>query len=175
MKIIKIPVGFLYTNCYLLFDEKTLDAIVIDPGEEPDKILTAIDKYHLKIYAVINTHAHFDHTGGNEKVCGTTKTKIFAPSKDGEEKQFGSLKIKFLFTPGHTDDGISILAGNHIFCGDTLFEGSVGRTDLGGNMKQLLNSIKTKLMSLPSDTYVHPGHGPDTTIGREKISNPFLR
>ncbi|MBI5573856.1 MAG: MBL fold metallo-hydrolase [Elusimicrobia bacterium] len=177
MEIIKIPVGYLEANCYIVFDQNSKDAVIIDPGDESEKILSVIGKEKLKPIAIINTHNHFDHTGANNEIKQKFNIKTYRPAKDDETKKFGSLpELKFLFTPGHSRDGLCILAEGHLFSGDTLFASSVGRTDLaGGDFNQLTNSIKTKILTLPDETIVHPGHGPDTTIEAEKKSNPFLK
>ncbi|MFA5778895.1 MAG: MBL fold metallo-hydrolase [Elusimicrobiota bacterium] len=177
MEIIKIPVGYLEANCYIIFDQDSKDAVIIDPGDEAEKILSEINIRKIKPSAIINTHNHFDHTGANNEIKQKINIKLYRPGKDEEIKNFGSLpEIKFLLTPGHTRDGLCILVENHLFSGDTLFANSVGRTDLaGGDFNQLTNSIKTKILTLPDDTIVHPGHGPDTTIEAEKKSNPFLK
>ena len=177
MEIIKIPVGYLEANCYIMFDQDSKDAVIIDPGDEAEKIILAIVKEKLKPLVLLNTHNHFDHTGANNEIKQKLNIKIYRPEKNEETKNFGSLpEVKFLLTPGHTRDGLCILAEGHLFSGDTLFASSVGRTDLaGGDFSQLMNSIKTKILTLPDDTIVHPGHGPDTTIEAEKKSNPFLK
>jgi len=176
MKIIKIVVGYLYTNCYIIFDEKTKDAVVIDPGADEYEILKSIKKEQLNVRAIINTHSHFDHTGANDSIKERTGAELFAPEKDNETKSFVNLNFRFFLTPGHTKDGISLLIENHLFSGDTLFADSIGRTDLGdGDPDELLSSIKKKLFLLPGNTFVHPGHGPDTTIEEEIEHNPFLK
>jgi len=176
LKLIKLVVGYLEANCYVIFDQNSKDAVIIDPGDEAEKIILEIVKNKLKPYAILNTHNHFDHTGANNEIKQKLNIKIYRPEKDEEIKKFGSLsELKFLLTPGHTRDGLCILVEGHLFSGDTLFASSVGRTDLaGGDFNQLTNSIKTKILALPEDTIVHPGHGPDTTIEAEKKSNPFL-
>ena len=140
-----------------------------------EKILSIINKKQIKPLVVINTHSHFDHIGANKEIMEKLNIKLFVPEKDGENKNFGAVEVKFLQTPGHSPDGISILIKNHLFSGDTLFYGSIGRTDLGGNREQILKSIKTKLFTLSKETIVHPGHGPDTTIEEEMENNPFFK
>ena len=176
MNYIKIPVGYLEANCYIVFDENSKDAVIIDPGDESEIIVKKIISNKLKPLVLINTHDHFDHTGANNTICKEFNIKPNYPEKDNETKNFGTLKLKFILTPGHSLDGICILIENHLFSGDTLFEDSIGRTDLeGGDEKQLLESIKNKLLILPEETIVHPGHGPDTTIEKEINHNPFLK
>lgn len=176
IKILTIPVGFLETNCYVIYDETSRDALIVDPGDDADIILDKIHEEKLNIQAIINTHAHFDHIGANAAVTEATGADIYRPNSDGEEKSFGTLQAKFYTTPGHTADGISFIIEDHLFSGDTLFRESVGRTDLGGgDFGQLIDSIKTKLFALPGNVTVHPGHGPATTIEYEKKNNPFLK
>ncbi|MEW6556263.1 MAG: MBL fold metallo-hydrolase [Elusimicrobiota bacterium] len=176
MKLIKLIVGCLETNCYIVFDDKTRDAVIIDPGDEAEKILAVIEKTKLNPLKIINTHSHPDHTGANEKTKEKLRIETFYPEKEGETKKIGTLKLKFFFTPGHTQDSICILIENHLFSGDTIFASSIGRTDLGGgNLEQLLNSIKTKILVLPKATQIHPGHGLDTTVDNELKFNPFLQ
>ncbi|HAM39470.1 MAG: hypothetical protein A2474_00230 [Elusimicrobia bacterium RIFOXYC2_FULL_34_12] len=174
MQIIKIPVGYLEANCYIVFSKKNRDAVIIDPGGDADLILSAINKNQLKPLIVINTHNHFDHIGANKEITERFKINLFVPDKDGQIEIFGSHKIKFILTPGHTSDGICLHIENHLFSGDTLFAGSIGRTDIGGNTKQILQSIKTRIFTLPKETIVHPGHGPDTTVEEEMSNNPFF-
>ena len=192
MKVKSFPVGWLSTNCYVVSCEETKEAAVIDPGMESEKeteqILEYIKQNGFKIKYIINTHGHPDHVIGNEAIKEATGApilihesaieKLNADRKlhDGNVLQVGNVKLVVLHTPGHTPDGISLLADNAVFTGDTLFAGSVGRTDfLGGSYADLMQSIKTKLMCLPDSFTVYCGHGPATTIGDEKMYNPFLQ
>ncbi|MFH1541042.1 MAG: MBL fold metallo-hydrolase [Elusimicrobiota bacterium] len=180
MEVLKIAVGYLEANCYIIFDQKTKDAVVIDPGGDAEEIISKIIEGSLTPLVLINTHNHFDHIGANDEIKQKFNIKIYHPKKDTEKdqeiKNFGSLKLKFFFTPGHTADGLCILIEDHLFSGDTLFANSIGRTDLdSGDFAQLINSIKTKILTLPEKTIVHPGHGPDTTVEAEKKFNPFLK
>ena len=192
MKVKSFPVGWLSTNCYVVSCEETKEAAVIDPGMESEKeteqILEYIKQNGFKIKYIINTHGHPDHVVGNEAIKEATGApilihestieKLNADRKlhDGDVLQVGNVKLVVLHTPGHTPDGISLLADNAVFTGDTLFAGSVGRTDfLGGSYADLMQSIKTKLMCLPDSFTVYCGHGPATTIGDEKMYNPFLQ
>ena len=195
-----LPVGMLGTNCYILIHEDTKEAIVVDPGAEGEKIVSMLREMQAKVVYILNTHGHWDHIGANAIV----KDAVLAPLLIHQEDEimlsqpapygethggrpdkylnqddilpFGTLFIKVLHTPGHTKGGVSFLVDKLLFAGDTLFEGSIGRTDLGGGSYEvLMDSIKNKLMFLPEDTIVLPGHGPATTIGIEKANNPFLR
>lgn len=205
MVIKRLVVGLLQVNCFVVFDEETKEAIIIDPGGDAREILKFAEKNNLKIKYIVNTHGHLDHTYDNRKIKEATNSPLLihkldaemltSPAKnfsfvmgiifksppadkllnEGDIIEFGNISLKVLNTPGHTPGGISLLTDKVVFVGDTLFAGSVGRTDLpGGSMEELLKGIKEKLLILPDDTIVHPGHGPSTTIGRERNSNPFI-
>lgn len=205
MMIEALPVGPLQVNCYIVGCEKTREALVIDPGDEGERILAALDRAGLQTKLVVNTHGHFDHIGANAFLVEKTGAELLIHEKDvpllaqserhaelfglsvvpspaptrtlsgGEELIVGELRIRVIHTPGHSPGGICLLVDGHLFAGDTLFAGSIGRTDLaGGNHEQLLAAIREQLLVLPEATLVHPGHGPDTSIGREKRNNPFV-
>lgn len=200
-----LPTGPLQVNCYILGCETTRQAAVIDPGGDVAQILALLKQLNLNLQLVINTHGHFDHVGGNSQLLAATGADLLlhqadsqllasadkhaaaygmktdsspAPQrllKGGEQLQLGELQIDVLHTPGHTPGGICLLVEDQLVVGDTLFAGSIGRTDLpGGDHQTLINSIREKLLTLPDATAAHPGHGPSTTIGREKRYNPFL-
>jgi len=192
MNVKRFKVGWLSTNCYVVGCEETKEAVVIDPGVENEKeteeILKFIKQNSFHIKYIINTHGHPDHISGNAIIKKETGAPILIHENDaervqadrklhdGDVLQVGTFKLVVLHTPGHTPDGISLLGDNVVFTGDTLFAGSIGRTDfLGGSFKELINSIKTKLLSLPDSFKVYSGHGPSTTIGDEKKHNPFLQ
>ncbi len=191
MIVKSFPVGWLSTNCYVVSCEETREAAVIDPGMESERetkpILDYIEQNDFKVKYIINTHGHPDHVVGNEDIKEATGAPILIHEnaiervnadrklRDGDVLQVGNFKLVVLHTPGHTPDGISLLADNTVFTGDTLFAGSVGRTDfLGSSYNDLMRSIKTKLLCLPDSFTVYCGHGPATTIGDEKRYNPFL-
>lgn len=210
MTIISLAVGPLTTNCYIVTCERTLEALIIDPGfsiHEGDNIIKEIEKRALQVRYIVNTHGHVDHISGNAKIKETTKAKIMihkddahmlmSPPRnlstmlglsavslppdhllsDGDKIRVGFLEFEVLHTPGHTPGSISLYCRdeNAVFTGDTLFAGSVGRTDLpGSSYKKLISSIKGKLLKLPDETVVYPGHGEETTIGRERKWNPFI-
>jgi hydroxyacylglutathione hydrolase len=204
LKIKKFEVGPLFVNCYVLYDKDTKEAVVIDPGDEPDLILDFVKEEGLSVKYIICTHGHFDHIGAVKEIKEQTGAKIILHEKDleiyrnspevavqffgieidsqPEPDEFikdeelltiGYINLKIIHTPGHSPGSISIYTDGYIFTGDTLFAGSVGRTDLiGGSMQALFNSLK-KIASLPDETVVLPGHGPKTKIGIERKTNPY--
>lgn len=201
LMIEKLEVGPLGANCYIVADKATRNAFLIDPGGEPDRIKGALKKEKLNLKFIINTHGHGDHIFGNGYfgvpvyVHSLDKDFLTDPSKnlsgffglfmkaskadrlleDGEKISMGNLEMEIIHTPGHTPGGISIKIDGVVFTGDTLFAGGIGRTDLpGGDEEQLFKSIKDKLFALNDDVIVYPGHGGESTIGREKKTNPFF-
>lgn len=233
-----IPVGLLQCNCSILGDSETREAIVIDPGDEVERILALLRKHQFKVRAIVSTHTHIDHVGGLALLHRATgapvliheadlelyghldtqaqwigmptpeTTRIQDFLKEGDALRWGGFAARVLHTPGHTPGGISLVVDaanandekNHhaesarshthsrvpaqsppratarLISGDTLFQGSIGRTDLwGGSYPQIINSIREKLIVLPEEVVVYPGHGDTTTIGAERESNPFLR
>ena len=205
MIIETLEVGFIATNCYVVGDESTRQAAVIDPGGDVQDILSLAKELHLEILYVINTHAHFDHMAGNAELMAATGARLIlhrgdadllshgggaavfgildvaSPPADtfvgdGDTIQLGELALSVLHTPGHTPGGISLYSAAQgvLFSGDLLFYSGIGRTDLpGGDYDTILLSL-SRVLTLPSDTLVYPGHGPTTTIGYEKRNNPFL-
>lgn len=207
----KLVVGPLQCNCTILACEKTREAVVIDPGDEADKILAQLAQDNLTVKYLLHTHAHFDHIGGTGGVKAKAAAaqiclhqddqmiydnlpmqgKMFgmnfekAPPvekflEDGERLTFGECRLDVTHTPGHSPGGVCLVGESDgeqwCFSGDTLFQQSVGRTDLwGGDMGVLVTSIKQRLFTLDDDTKVFPGHGPETSIGFEKRMNPFVR
>ena len=206
MIIKKLEVGPIMANCFILGGESTKEAVVIDPGDDADRILMELGKSNLKVKYLINTHGHFDHVSANKRMKEATGAQIAIhpedepmlhelsqsalmfglasenspPAdillKDGDEVTFGEITLQVIHTPGHSKGGISLYTKGHLFSGDTLFAGSIGRTDLaGGDYDTLISNIKEKLLIFDDDTIVYTGHGPETTIGNEKRMNPFLR
>lgn len=205
MIIKTLPVGPLQVNCYIVACPRTKKALIIDPGDEAEHILRVIEQEGVEPKILVNTHAHFDHVGGNSAIIEKTGIEFCihkddvpllqqasrqaasyglpavdspAPSRllhNGDLLEIGDLSFEVIHTPGHSPGGICLYGEGHLFSGDTLFAGSIGRTDLpGGDMQQLLGHIRSQLMVLPASTVVHPGHGPESTIGAEQSSNPFV-
>ena len=197
MKVKVMQVGPIGTNCYILEDETTNKAAVIDPGDEADKIAQVLQKDGAEVEYILLTHGHFDHTGGVadlEKACPNTPVYIhkgdvegvnpamFPPlPKDqvryydeGDQVMVGSISVDVLHTPGHSKGSVVLKAGDILFTGDTLFRGSCGRTDLrGGSYEQIMASLK-RLGELEGDFHVCPGHDRTSTLEQERRYNPFL-
>ena len=203
-----LPVGLLQCNCSILGDEKTREAIVVDPGDEVDEIAKILERHQLRVKAIVVTHAHIDHIGGAAKLKKSTGAPVYMSDKDlvirdqldiqagwlgveppekpeidvklreGDSIVLAEQAFDVLDTPGHTPGSISLHIPSQakVIAGDTLFRDSIGRTDLpGGDSRRILASIKEKLLTLDDQTIVIPGHGPETTIGRERELNYFLR
>lgn len=220
MIYIRLPVGMLQCNCCIIGDPRTREAIVVDPGDEVERILDLIGRYRLQVKAIISTHAHIDHVGGLAKLYHYTAAPVMMHTddlplyrgmevqaaflgmqppeivevhqllKEGDVLEWGDFFANVIHTPGHTPGSVSLylptkdsdsdlnsnLSQPQLFAGDTLFAGSIGRTDLwGGSYDQIIGSLKDKLLQLPDTTVVHPGHGHSTTIGHERETNPFLK
>jgi len=200
-----LVVGPIQANCYILGCERTKEAAVIDPGGDVDNILMTLAKDKLRCVTIINTHGHFDHSGDNKRLKEVTGAKLMIHREDapmilhqglsgsmwgmkvedspppdryveeGDGITFGDISLQVLHTPGHSPGGISLVSDKMVFVGDTLFAGSIGRTDLpGGDYETLIRSVKEKIFPLGDDVVIYPGHGPKTTVGREKRSNPFF-
>jgi glyoxylase-like metal-dependent hydrolase (beta-lactamase superfamily II) len=194
MLVKMFTVGMLGTNCYVVGDKDSGEAAVIDPGldteSEAQHILDEIERNGLRIKYIINTHGHPDHNGGNQTLRNNSHAPILIHDADasmlngppadrrlseGDTIEIGNLKLRVIHTPGHSPGSIALLAEDYVFSGDTLFAGSIGRYDLpGASLNELVNSLK-KLLTLPDHVKVCPGHGPVTTIGQERRSNPFLQ
>jgi len=229
-----IPVGLLQCNCSILGDPTTHEAIVVDPGDDVDRILAILHRHRLKVLAIVSTHTHIDHVGGLAALHRSTGAPVLiheadlalyktldmqaqwlgVPTpelvrikdfvKEGDTLRWGGYHAQVLHTPGHTEGSISLVVGAggpsvgyaertpghaakqsqvasdavaaRLLAGDTLFQRSIGRTDLpGGSYPKILKSIREKLLTLPDELVVYPGHGETTTIGLEREFNPFLQ
>lgn len=201
-----LTVGPLAVNCYLLGDPDSRRAVVIDPGGEAERILSAVREGSWEVSVVLLTHAHFDHVlAAGAVIEGLGALFVVPPGevellrrvpdaarawmgyevppppepdrflKEGEVLEVGRFRYEVVETPGHSPGAVCFVGENEVFVGDTLFAGSIGRTDLpGADHATLLRSIEEKLLPLDDDVVVYPGHGPATTIGRERRFNPFL-
>ncbi len=186
----QIPVGPMQNFAYLIGDEKAGLAAVVDPAWDIERILDVAKGNKLRIIYAINTHQHPDHVSGNDELARATGAKIVAHEasrsrkdiriKDGGTLHVGSLELKFIHTPGHSPDHVCVLVNGKLMTGDALFVGECGRTDLpGGSSEQMYDSLFNKLMKLPDDVEVYPGHDygakPHSTIAYEKSHNYVLK
>lgn len=207
MQVEHLAVGPVQTNCYLAINKETKEAIIIDPGDDADRIGMRLMQLEAKPVAILLTHGHFDHAGAAKALAAQYDILVYAHEKEAEtledsrmnlsgplaggattyhadvflkdeqELTLAGLHMRVLFTPGHTPGGCCYYFPREdvLFSGDSLFCGSVGRTDFpGGSMRTLVDSVRNKLMSLPENTIVYPGHDIETTIEQERMYNPFL-
>ncbi len=207
IKVEKLVVGMVQTNCYIVIHQETGEAIVIDPGAQAGSIINKLSDLQAKPVAILLTHGHFDHAGAAKELADHFDIQIYAHEqeketlcdsrinlsgpmagaattyhadvflKDEQEIDLAGFHIRTLFTPGHTPGGCCFYIPMYdiLFSGDSLFCGSVGRTDFpGGSMATLVDAVRKKLMILPEETIVYPGHDVETTIGQERMYNPYL-
>ena len=198
MLIKSIPVGQIEANCYIVTNEKTLECVVIDPGDESNTILDYLEDNRLKCQAILLTHGHFDHTGAALAVSEETGAPIYINEKDcspkgkyelmrfslpengrylsdGDVLELAGMRFEIMETPGHTPGGVTIRCGEALFTGDTLFKGSCGRVDFeGGSLEEELLSIK-RICALPGDYEVYPGHMDSSTLEQERCFNYYCR
>ncbi len=190
MKVHQIEVGNMQNFTYILVDEETNDAIILDPSWDIEEIKKVIEKNNLKVKYVVNTHHHFDHTIGNEAVIRITGAKIIQHKdstlkndntvSDGDKIKFGNSVLTVFHTPGHSKDSICLVGDEKIFSGDTLFVGNCGRVDLpGGSAKELYHSLFDIICKMDDKLDLYPGHNygssPSSTLGKEKKTNFVLQ
>lgn len=199
MLVNKTVLGVYQENAYIIIDEETRDAMIVDPGDEGEALVKYLENLKVHLKAILLTHGHIDHVGAVDTVREAFSVPVYISEvdmkyieqrkmafgkmkkadfflKEGDEFFFAGKKVEIIETPGHSKGSLSFYLDGLLFSGDVLFQNSVGRTDLpGGSMEELLYSIKEKLMKLPGDTRVFPGHGPETTLAMEKAFNGYLR
>ncbi len=205
MKVRGFPVGPLQANAYLVICEETGRAILVDPGDEPERLLAAAAAEGATIESIVLTHAHIDHVGGVAGAKRSTGAPVYLhsldrglygaaaiqahsfgldietpPDPDGELREgqslaVGTATLEVRHTPGHSPGHVCLVGDGFAIVGDCVFAGSIGRTDLpGGDYRTLIESIEQKLLTLPDEAILYCGHGPATTVGRERNTNPFL-
>lgn len=204
IEVTTVVVSPFQQNCRIIKERESGDGVIVDPGDEAERILAAVEQSGARITHILATHAHLDHVGAVADVKAALGAPFAMHSADLPLLQelpqhglrfgmpglqvpevdidlaevhsipFGAGEIRITHTPGHTPGGVTFFFGEHGFFGDSLFRMSVGRTDLGGDAAVYAKTLKEKILALPDETIVYTGHGPDTTIGAERIQNPFL-
>ena len=205
LEIVPLPNGQFVQNCYLIGDRARREAVMVDPGEEPEVFLAELDTRAWTLGAVWLTHAHLDHIMGVAEVKAATGVPVFlhpadrqlydslpgqgewmglrlepppppdAELRSGQILRVGGFEFEVRHTPGHSPGSVSFVGHGAVFGGDVIFNGSIGRTDLpGGDFATLMGSIQREFLVLPDSTAIHSGHGPETTVGVERMTNPFL-
>jgi hydroxyacylglutathione hydrolase len=205
IEVVGLPNGQFAENCWLIADPRNRDAVIVDPGEEPERFLAELDARRWALRAIWLTHAHVDHILGVAAIKRATGAPVYLHPDDrplydalpdqgawfgiradpppvpdhplvaGQRLTVGGVEFMVRHTPGHSPGSVSFLGPGTIFGGDVLFNGSIGRTDLpGGDFATLMRSIQRDFLSLPDSTVVRSGHGPETTVGVERLTNPFL-
>ena len=194
LKIHVLPLGDYQTNCYIVHEENSTDCLIIDPGYEPEIISSYLEEKGLTPAAILLTHCHFDHVGAVKDLAAQYDCKVFLDKKelamppmltngplyytdgygDGDTLTLAGIPIQVLETPGHTPGSVCLIMEDTLFSGDTLFAGSCGRTDLPcGDSRAMRGSLR-RLAALSENYRVCPGHGPSSTLNREKQTNPYL-
>lgn len=193
MKLTSLTVGSIETNCYIIYNEETKSAVVIDPSDEASLVQARLDALGLELRAILLTHAHFDHGGDVSRLLAKRAVPLYCHPADralpswlthslewseelaeGQTLDFDGLRFTALHTPGHTPGSVCFLCGDWLFAGDTLFTGSCGRTDLpGGSWREMAASLR-RLAALSGNYVVYPGHGEATTLADERAGNPYM-
>ena len=194
MNILTMPVGAYQTNCYMVWGEGN-KCVLIDPGYQANTLLEQVEKQGKQLEAILLTHGHFDHVGAVRDLAADTDCKVYLCEKElalpegltsgklyythtygeGDTVNAAGLSFRVLQTPGHTPGGVCLLCEDVLFSGDTLFAGSIGRTDFPGGSWEVLQTSLQRLKDLPGDYKVPPGHGEDSTLDFERKTNPYLR
>lgn len=200
----RLPVGALEGNCYIVYNEDSREAMIIDPGDEPDRIMDLIRKDGISVKYIVCTHAHFDHVGaipdlkqetGAKIIMHEDESQVYEAAKkmaamwgfyiedmpkpdifvqEGDHIELGDMKFEVMHTPGHSPGSMCLYGHGILFSGDTVFAGSIGRTDFpGGSLENMRKSFR-RIISLPEETEILSGHGPKTTVEREKRDNFFI-
>ena len=195
LNVFAMALGAYQTNCYIIHEETSKNCCVIDPGYDANAILDKLDALGLNLEAVLLTHGHFDHVGAVKELAAETRCDVYLHPEElsmppmmtagplyytktyaeGSQLQLAGLDISVLHTPGHTPGSVCLLTGTAIFSGDTLFQGSCGRTDLPGGDWATIGKSLARLAALEGNFWVYPGHGPSTTLRDEKKYNPYMR
>lgn len=206
MEILRLAAGIYAANCYIVYSTSTMEGVIIDPGGDADDIINTIEENDIKVVGIILTHGHADHIGGlndlkekynvdimiheddsemlkdadinlsNAMPMKTVEVKADRLLKDGDKIAIGDKEMLVIHTPGHTKGGICLKIDGNIITGDTIFHGSIGRTDLyGGDFDSIIDSIKSKVLIYDDQVVLYPGHGAPSTIGYERMRNPYLQ
>ncbi len=195
MEIRNLKVGSYQTNCYIVWADDRKQCLVIDPGYEPERILEQVRHLGKTVEAILLTHGHFDHVGGVKLIAAETDCRVYICEEDlslnpmltdgviyytdtygeGDTVELAGLSLQVLHTPGHTPGCVCLLCGNAMFCGDTLFAGTCGRTDLPGSSPVQMKQSLARLKALEGNFLVLPGHGEDSTLDEERMYNPYMQ
>ena len=203
LNVTTLPLGSYQTNCYILHPEGSGSCVLIDPGQEPERLLAELARMQLTVDAILLTHGHFDHVGAVDAVCQATGCELFMHKADwaqqsdptlsyfyplanrelapmqfcdeGDSITAGGLTFTVMATPGHTAGSVCYRCGDALFCGDTLFAGSCGRIDLPGGDRMTMLCTLERLADLKEDLRIFPGHGPASTLQQEQETNPYLQ
>ena len=195
MQVRNLQVGSYQTNCYIVWGDEQDNCIVIDPGYQPEEILEQVGHCGKSVEAILLTHGHFDHVGGVKHIAAQTGCRVYICKEDlalnpmltdgvihytdtygeGDLLQLAGLRFQVLHTPGHTPGSVCLKCGEALFCGDTLFAGTCGRTDLPGGSMAVMRQSLGRLRDLEGDLLVLPGHGQSSSLEIERRSNPYMQ